>query len=120
VGFEGLAITPDGKTLYAVLQDPLVNEPTPNNGRNGRNLRIVAFDNDRRSGTFGTRIAQYAYQLEAQADVAARIIAAGRSARSIEPTHARLTARGQPIFHSRQTTVSSPAFCTPIGRARAT
>ena len=88
-GYEGLAITPDGKTLYAVLQDPLVNEPTPNNGRNGRNLRIVAFDNDRRSSTFATNIAQYAYQLEAQADVAARIIVAGGSATGTDPRQGR-------------------------------
>jgi hypothetical protein len=77
-GFEGLAVSPDGKTLFAVLQDPLSNEGPPasandNNGRNGRNLRIVAFDNDRRSATYGTGIAQYAYELELQADVAARI-----------------------------------------------
>ena len=88
-GFEGLAITPDGKKLYAVLQDPLVNEPTPNNGRNGRNLRIVVFDNDRRSWTFGKSIAQYAYQLELQADVAARIIAAGGSATDTDPRQGR-------------------------------
>ena len=88
-GYEGLAITPDGKKLYAVLQDPLVNEPPPNNGRNGRNLRIVVFDNDRESATFGTSIAQYAYQLELQADVAARIIAAGGAATGTDPRQGR-------------------------------
>ncbi len=72
-GFEGLAISPDGTKLYAVLQDPLVNEPTPNDGRNGRNLRIVVFDNDPGSPTYLSSIAQYAYQLEPQALVAARI-----------------------------------------------
>jgi hypothetical protein len=73
-GFEGLAISPDGSKLYAVLQDPLVNdEPTPNNGRNGRTLRIVVFDNDPDSATYLTSTAQYAYQLELQSDVADRI-----------------------------------------------
>ena len=51
-GFEGIAITPDGRRLLAVLQDPLMNEPGPNNGRNGRNVRIVVFDNDRHSPTY--------------------------------------------------------------------
>lgn len=72
-GFEGLAITPDGTKLVAVMQDPLVNEPPPNNGRTGRNVRVVVFDNDHRSPSNGVSIAQYAYQLELQADVAARI-----------------------------------------------
>lgn len=88
-GYEGLAITPDGKKLYAVLQDPLVNEPAPNNGRNGRNLRIVVFDNDRHSPTYGASIAQYAYQLEPQADVAARIVAAGGAATATDPRQGR-------------------------------
>ena len=88
-GFEGLAITPDGKTLYAVLQDPLVNEPGPNNGRNGRNVRIVVFDNDRKSPTYTTSVAQYAYQLELQADIRARILAAGGSATTTDPRQGR-------------------------------
>jgi len=88
-GFEGLAITPDGTRLYAVLQDPLIEEPGPNNGRNGRNVRIVVFDNDRHSATYGTSIAQYAYQLELQADVAARIIAAGGTATPTDPRQGR-------------------------------
>jgi Esterase-like activity of phytase len=42
-GFEGLAISANGKKVFAVLQDPLINEPGPNNGRDGRNLRIAVF-----------------------------------------------------------------------------
>jgi hypothetical protein len=88
-GFEGLAVTPDGKKLYAVLQDPLVNEPSPNNGRNGRNLRIVVFDNDHQSPTYRKSIAQYAYQLELQADVLARIIATGGTGSATDPRQGR-------------------------------
>jgi hypothetical protein len=72
-GYEGLAITPDGKTLYAILQDPLINDPTGNNGRNSRNVRIVVYDNNRWSPTYGSSIKQLVYQLEPQAAVAARI-----------------------------------------------
>ncbi|MGH8537099.1 MAG: esterase-like activity of phytase family protein [Gammaproteobacteria bacterium] len=88
-GFEGLAITPDGKRLVGVLQDPLVNEPGPNNGRDGRNVRIVVFDNDRRSPSYGTAIAQHVYQLEKQADIAARIIADGGTATATDPRQGR-------------------------------
>lgn len=72
-GYEGLAISPNGKTLYAVLQDPLIDEPPPNNGRNGRNVRIVVYDNDRWSPTYGSSIKQLVYRLELQSAVAARI-----------------------------------------------
>lgn len=88
-GFEGLAVTPDGKTLLAVLQDPLVNEPGPNNGRNGRIVRIVVFDNDRHSPTYTTSIAEYAYELELQADIRARILAAGGTATATDPRQGR-------------------------------
>ncbi len=88
-GFEGLAITPDGGRVIGVLQDPLVNEPGPNNGRDGRNVRVVVFDNDRWSPTYGTAIAQYVYQLEKQAEVAARIQAAGGTATATDPRQGR-------------------------------
>ena len=88
-GYEGIAVTPDGKKLYAVLQDPLINEPGPNNGRNGRVVRIVVFDNKRLSPTYGKSIAQHAYLLEEQAVVAARIIAAGGAATATDPRQGR-------------------------------
>ena len=88
-GFEGLAITPDGKKLFAVLQDPLVNEPGPNDGRNGRNVRILVFDNDRRSWSYGKSIKQYVYQLEPQAAVRQRILDAGGVATPTDPRQGR-------------------------------
>ncbi|MFN0302768.1 MAG: esterase-like activity of phytase family protein [Burkholderiales bacterium] len=70
-GFEGVAMTPDGKTLYAVLQDPLVNEGSQNDGRRSRNVRIVGFD-----VATGLPTKQFIYQLEAIAEINARIPAA--------------------------------------------
>jgi hypothetical protein len=89
-GFEGLAITPDGKKLYAVLQDPLIEEPGPRDGRNGRNVRIVVFDNDTKSPTFGKSVAQYAYTLELQSRIRARIAAVpGSTSSATDPRQGR-------------------------------
>jgi hypothetical protein len=70
-GYEGLTISPDGKTLYAVLQDPLVNEGSNSGAPDGRrsgNVRIVAYDM-----ASGESTGQLIYQLEALADINARI-----------------------------------------------
>jgi hypothetical protein len=54
-GFEGLAISPDGRTVYAMLQSAMLDE----GGSNGTLNRIVAFD------TRTTRVlAQYAYRMD--------------------------------------------------------
>ncbi|WP_017316929.1 esterase-like activity of phytase family protein [Mastigocladopsis repens] len=66
-GFEGLTLSPDGKKLYAMLQDPLVNEGSPD-GRRSRNLRIVEFNTKT-----GKSTAQYIYQLESLAEINERI-----------------------------------------------
>ena len=42
-GFEGLAISSDEKTLYIVLQSPLLN-PDRKTGDNSRNTRVLIFD----------------------------------------------------------------------------
>lgn len=55
-GFEGLAITPDGKFAYAMLQSPTLDE---GGGANGRFTRIVKFDT-----ATGTAVAQYAYLMD--------------------------------------------------------
>jgi hypothetical protein len=67
-GFEGLALSADGSKAYAILQDPLVNEGSSNDGRNSRNDRIVVFDT-----ASGQPIAQYIYQLESLADINLRV-----------------------------------------------
>jgi hypothetical protein len=54
-GFEGLAISPDGRTVYAMLQSAMLDE----GGSGGTWNRIVAFD------TRTARVtAQYAYRME--------------------------------------------------------
>jgi hypothetical protein len=55
-GFEGLAVSPDGKYTYAMLQSPMLNE---GGGANGRFTRIVKFDT-----VTGTAVAQYAYLMD--------------------------------------------------------
>lgn len=68
-GYEGLTLSPDGTKLYAILQDPLINEgPTPGEGRRSRNVRIVAYD-----VASGKSTGQYVYQLETVAEINARI-----------------------------------------------
>jgi hypothetical protein len=67
-GFEGLTVNAEGTKAWAILQDPLVNEGASNDGRRSRNLRIVEYD-----VATGQSTAQYIYQLEALADINARI-----------------------------------------------
>jgi hypothetical protein len=67
-GFEGLTISPDGTKLFGILQDPLVNEGSSNDGRRSNNLRIVRYD-----VATGKSDAQYIYPLETLADINARI-----------------------------------------------
>lgn len=54
-GFEGLAISPDGKYAYAMLQSAMLDE----GGGNGTVNRIVKFDM-----STGTAVAQYAYDMK--------------------------------------------------------
>jgi hypothetical protein len=54
-GFEGLAISPDGKYSYAMLQSAMLDE----GAGNGIYNRIVKFDN-----ATGKAVAQYAYLME--------------------------------------------------------
>lgn len=55
-GFEGLAVSPDGRYAYAMLQSAMLDE---GGSSNGRFSRIVTFDIDT-----GKAVAQYAYLLD--------------------------------------------------------
>lgn len=55
-GFEGLAVSPDGRFAYAVLQSGMANE----GGGNGTYARLVKFD-----VATGQAVAQFAYPLDA-------------------------------------------------------
>jgi hypothetical protein len=61
-GFEGLAISDDGKTLFAGLQSPLEN-PGKKAAEKSRNTRILAFDTAKERPT-----AEYVYQFDAAED----------------------------------------------------
>jgi hypothetical protein len=67
-GYEGLTVSPDGKTAWGILQDPLVNEGNNNDGRRSANLRIVQFD-----VATGQSTGQFIYQLEPLSSINARI-----------------------------------------------
>ena len=54
-GFEGLAVSPDGRYAYAMLQSAMLDE----GGGNGTVNRIVQFDLDT-----GRAVAQFAYRME--------------------------------------------------------
>jgi hypothetical protein len=96
-GYEGLAISPDGTRLFAVLQDPLLDEgprnsstdATDNDGRDGRYVRVVVYDNDDTSPTYRLSIGQYVYPLEPQSAIRARILAAGGTATASDPRQGR-------------------------------
>lgn len=66
-GYEGVTVSPDGSKLYAVLQDPLVNEGSPDGRRSG-NVRIVEYDTA--TGQAGRQVV---YQLDPIAELNALV-----------------------------------------------
>jgi hypothetical protein len=58
-GLEGLAISPDGKFAYGVLQNGLADDGLNASGSRSTYSRIVKYDTDT-----GNAVAQYAYKLE--------------------------------------------------------
>lgn len=80
-GFEGVTVGSNGK-VYAIMQDPLVNEGEQNDGRRSRNLRIVEFN-----AATGLAERQFIYQLDTIADINGRVVAAGGPANSFTATN---------------------------------
>lgn len=60
-GLEGLSLTPDGKRLVACLQSPTMQDG--GGGNLGRNTRILQFDADRNSPSYGQTVAEHVFQL---------------------------------------------------------
>jgi len=60
-GLEGLSLTPDGKRLFAMLQSPTIQDNGAGGG--GRNTRVLIFDADEASPTYGQALAEYVYEL---------------------------------------------------------
>jgi hypothetical protein len=67
-GFEGIAISPDGSRLFAILQSPLLN-PDKQSGEASRNVRIAVFDST--NGDDPKLAGVYIYQTQKAADVGA-------------------------------------------------
>ncbi len=120
-GFEGLTVGANGK-VYAIMQDPLVNEGASNQGRNSRNLRIVEFD-----PATGTATKQFIYQLEDVAAINGRIpgtvddFASNAQGRSIGVSS--ISAMGDGTFlvierDNRGLGVDDPTGARPIGTKR--
>ena len=60
-GIEGVAISPDEKRLFAMLQSPLVQDGGEDNA--SRNTRLLVFDVDPASPTRDQAVAEYVYVL---------------------------------------------------------
>lgn len=59
-GFEGIAISPDGSRVYALMQTALFN-PDKKSGEDSRHLRLIALDT---SGSEPVVLGMYVYQVE--------------------------------------------------------
>jgi hypothetical protein len=67
-GFEGVAITPDGSRVFAILQSPLQN-PDKKAGEGSRHVRIIAIDTT--DANTPQLAGMYVYQAEAFGEVGA-------------------------------------------------
>jgi hypothetical protein len=127
-GFEGLAISPDGSSLFALLQDPMAQEGSNTGcsaictppGRFSRNARLIAYD-----ASTGKSVAQYVYQLENLETINARVPANifDRSAQGVNIGLSALTALSDHEFlvverDNRGFGVDDPTGATPVSTKR--
>jgi len=128
-GYEGLAISPDGKRLFAMLQDPLSEEGSVDPacktacapaGRFSRNLRIVSYN-----AATGESAAQYIYQLEALAAINTRVAdkAFSSNAQGVNISISALTAINDHEFlvlerDNRGMGIDDPTGTIPVGTKR--
>jgi hypothetical protein len=68
-GFEGVAVSPDGTRVFAIMQGPLSN-PNKKAGSASRMVRLIVLDTN--NGGEPKLVGTYVYQLEAAGDVGAR------------------------------------------------
>lgn len=121
-GYEGLTLSADGKTAYAVLQDPLVSEGASDDGRRSRNVRIVAYD-----VATGESTGQFIYRLEDRDDINARIpgtaddFSATNQGRSIGVSSIVALPDGRLLVLERDNRglgVDDPTAANPVGSKR--
>ncbi|MFN8523371.1 MAG: esterase-like activity of phytase family protein [Chloroflexota bacterium] len=67
-GFEGIALSPDGSRLFAIMQSPLSN-PDKKTGEASRNIRIVVVDSSNADDP--KLVGMYVYRAEAYTEVGA-------------------------------------------------
>jgi hypothetical protein len=117
-GFEGLTLSPDGRTAFAILQDPLVNEGAQDDGRRSRNVRIVTYD-----VATGQAGAQYIYELESIASInaglpAGQTFSATNQGRSIGVSSIHALADGRFVIIERDNRglgVDDPTQANAVG-----
>ena len=76
-GFEGLSITPDGKRLFSILQDPIVQDGGLSKA--SQNNRILVWDIESGSPMEGQPVAEYVYRLTLNGSATANNLQTGTS-----------------------------------------
>lgn len=76
-GFEGLALSPDGKRLYSILQDPIVQDGGLSKA--SQNNRILVWDVEPGSALENRPVAEYVYRMTLSGSATANNIQTGAS-----------------------------------------